>query len=76
MCIRDSSHALNARDEGLLNVVCLNLTETENLFRMVQAEGPYPDQYPSGTDLGDWHIAQTDVFRPCWPGQNLSLIHI
>ena len=64
------SHALNTGDDGLLDVVRLNFTETENLFRMVQTEGPYSDQHPTRADLGDRHIAQADIFRLRRPGQD------
>jgi hypothetical protein len=70
--VRHLPHTLDARDDGLLDVVRPDLTQPQNLFGVVQTEGFDLYQHPAGPHLRHGHLGQPDFLRRGETGEHDS----
>ena len=59
--IGNLTRALDAGDDGLLDVVGLNLLQPQQLFGVVQSKGLYLHQHPAGAHGGDGTFRENKV---------------
>ena len=68
--IGNLADAFNAGDDGLLDIVRLDLAEAQDLLRMVHAEGADLHKDPPGADAGYRAVGQGNLLRRCGLGED------